>query len=183
MRLVAATNADLKKMVADGAFREDLYYRINVENINLPPLRERPGDIPLLMEHFLRDLSRKTGREVHGFSLGARKAMLAYQWPGNIRQLRNCVERMLVLDSDGVLDIDGLPPEIASLVTDFSADADTDFVSGADSLIGRPMTEVEKYYIERALELADGNREEAARMLEIGERTLYRKIKEYDLKR
>ena len=90
---------------------------------------------------------------------------------------------MLVLDSDGVLDIDGLPPEIASLVTDFSADPDTDFVSGADSLIGRPMTEVEKYYIERALELADGNREEAARMLEIGERTLYRKIKEYDLKR
>lgn len=183
VRLVAATNADLKKMVADGAFREDLYYRINVVNINLPPLRERPGDIPLLMEHFLRDLSRKTGREVQGFSRGARKAMLAYQWPGNIRQLRNCVERMLVLDSDGVLDIDGLPPEIASLVTDFSADADTDFVSGADSLIGRPMTEVEKYYIERALELADGNREEAARMLEIGERTLYRKIKEYDLKR
>lgn len=183
VRLVAATNADLKKMVADGSFREDLYYRINVVNISLPPLRERPGDIPLLMEHFLRELSRRTGREVQGFSRAARKAILAYQWPGNIRQLRNCVERMLVLDSDGVLDIDGLPPEIASLVTDVSAESDTEFVSGADSLIGRPMTEVEKYYIERALELADGNREEAARMLEIGERTLYRKIKEYDIKR
>ena len=109
--------------------------------------------------------------------------MLAYQWPGNIRQLRNCVERMLVLDSDGILDIDGLPPEISMLVPEISADTENEFVSGADGLMGRPMTEVEKYYIERALELADGNREEAARMLEIGERTLYRKIKEYDLKR
>ncbi len=183
VRLVAATNADLRKMVEDGGFREDLYYRINVVNIHLPPLRERPGDIPLLMEHFLRDLSRKTGREVQGISRAARKAMLAYQWPGNIRQLRNCIERMLVLDSDGILDIDGLPPEIASLVAETVADGVTDAATGADSLIGRPLTEVEKFYIERALELADGNREEAARMLEIGERTLYRKIKEYDLKR
>lgn len=183
VRLVAATNADLRKMVAEGSFREDLFYRINVVNIHLPPLRERPGDIPLLMEHFLRELSRKTGREVQGFSRAARKAMLAYQWPGNIRQLRNCIERMLVLDSDGILDIDGLPPEIAALVTDPVTDGDIEAAAGADSLIGRPLTEVEKYYIERALELADGNREEAARMLEIGERTLYRKIKEYDLKR
>lgn len=183
VRLVAATNADIRKMVRDGSFREDLYYRINVVNIHLPPLRERPGDIPLLMEHFLRDLSKKTGREAHSFSRSARKAMLAYQWPGNIRQLRNCVERMLVLDSDGILDIDGLPPEVAALVADAAAEGDHETHAGADSLVGRPLTEVEKYYIERALELADGNREEAARMLEIGERTLYRKIKEYDLKR
>lgn len=183
VRLVAATNADLKKMVADGSFREDLYYRINVVNIRLPPLREHPGDIPLLMEHFLRDMSKKTGREVQGFSRAARKALLAYNWPGNIRQLKNCIERMLVLDSDGVLDIDGLPPEIAALVKDTVADGEQDTVSGADSLVGRPLSDVEKYYIDRALELADGNREEAARMLDIGERTLYRKIKEYDLKR
>ncbi|MFN8707340.1 MAG: sigma-54-dependent transcriptional regulator [Planctomyces sp.] len=183
VRLVAATNADLKKMVAEGQFREDLYYRINVVNIHMPPLREHPGDIPLLMEHFLRELSKRTGREVQGFSRSARKAMLAYHWPGNIRQLRNCIERMLVLDSDGVLDIDGLPPEIAALVRDSAGDGDQETTAGADSLIGRPLNDVEKYYIERALELADGNREEAARMLEIGERTLYRKIKEYDLKR
>jgi two-component system, NtrC family, response regulator HydG len=183
VRLVAATNADLKKMVAEGQFREDLFYRINVVNIHMPPLREHPGDIPLLMEHFLRELSRRTGREVQGFSRSARKAMLAYHWPGNIRQLRNCIERMLVLDSDGVLDIDGLPPEIAALVRDSAGDGDQETTAGADSLIGRPLNDVEKYYIERALELADGNREEAARMLEIGERTLYRKIKEYDLKR
>lgn len=183
VRLVAATNADLRQLVADGAFREDLYYRINVVNIHLPPLRDRPGDIPLLMEHFLRDLSKRTGRDAQGFSRAARKAMLAYQWPGNIRQLRNCIERMLVLDSDGILDIDGLPPEISLLVPESGSEGDFAAASGADSLIGRPLTEVERYYIERALELTDGNREEASRMLEIGERTLYRKIKEYDLKR
>ncbi|MFZ9089091.1 MAG: sigma-54-dependent transcriptional regulator [Planctomycetaceae bacterium] len=183
VRLVAATNADLKKHVADGKFREDLYYRLNVVSIYLPPLRERQGDIPLLMEHFLRDMCRKTDREVQGFSRSARKALFAYQWPGNIRQLRNVIERMLVLDSDGLLDVDGLPPEIAELVRDQSPDADYEVSSGADSLIGRPMTEVEKYYIERSLELTDGNREEAARLLEIGERTLYRKIKEYDLRK
>lgn len=183
VRLVAATNADLQKLVQDGKFREDLYYRINVVSINLPPLRERAGDIPLLMEHFLRDLTKRTGRDAQGFSRAARKALLAYQWPGNIRQLRNTIERMLVLDNDGVLDIDGLPPEIAALVKDQLPDTDDELPSGADSLIGKPMTEVEKYYIQRALDLTDGNREEASRMLEIGERTLYRKIKEYELRK
>ena len=183
VRLVAATNADLQKLVQDGKFREDLYYRINVVSINLPPLRERAGDIPLLMEHFLRDLTKRTGRDAQGFSRAARKAILGYQWPGNIRQLRNTIERMLVLDNDGVLDIDGLPPEIAVLVKDQLPDTEDEMPSGADSLIGKPMTEVEKYYIQRALDLTDGNREEASRMLEIGERTLYRKIKEYELRK
>ena len=183
VRLVAATNADLQKLVQDGKFREDLYYRINVVSINLPPLRERAGDIPLLMEHFLRDLTKRTGRDAQGFSRAARKAILAYQWPGNIRQLRNTIERMLVLDNDGVLDIDGLPPEIAALVKDQLPDTEDEIPSGADSLIGKPMTDVEKYYIQRALDLTDGNREEASRMLEIGERTLYRKIKEYELRK
>ncbi len=183
VRLVAATNADLQKLVQDGKFREDLYYRINVVSINLPPLRERAGDIPLLMEHFLRDLTKRTGRDAQGFSRAARKAILAYQWPGNIRQLRNTIERMLVLDNDGVLDIDGLPPEIAALVKDQLPDTEDEMPSGADGLIGKPMTDVEKYYIQRALDLTDGNREEASRMLEIGERTLYRKIKEYELRK
>ena len=90
---------------------------------------------------------------------------------------------MLVLDNDGVLDIDGLPPEIAVLVKNQLPDSDEEMPSGVDGLIGRPMTEVEKYYIQRALDLTDGNREEASRMLEIGERTLYRKIKEYELRK
>lgn len=183
VRLVAATNANLKKMVDDGEFREDLYYRLNVVALHLPPLRDRPGDIPLLMEHFLKDLSKRTGREVEGFSRTARRALLSYNWPGNIRQLRNTIESMLVMDTDGLLDVDGLPAEIAPLVTNEEAMADGENASGADSLIGRPMDEVEKYYIQRALELTDGNREETARLLGIGERTLYRKIKEYGLRK
>ena len=183
VRLVAATNANLRKMVDDGAFREDLYYRLNVVSIELPPLRERPGDIPLLMEHFLRELSKKTGREAQGFSRTARLALLSYQWPGNIRQLRNTIESMLVMDTDGLLDVDGLPAEIAPLAREENLAEGVDGPAGADSLIGRPLDEVEKYYIQRALELTDGNREETARLLQIGERTLYRKIKEYDLRK
>ncbi|MCH2210114.1 MAG: sigma-54 dependent transcriptional regulator [Fuerstiella sp.] len=182
VRLVAATNANLKQMVADGSFREDLYYRLMVVSIELPPLRDRPGDIPLLMEHFLRDLSKKTGREAHGFSRTARLALLSYDWPGNIRQLRNTIESMLVMDTDGLLDVDGLPAEIAQLVGGDMEPGESGRPSGADSLIGRPLDEVEKYYIQRALDLTDGNREEAARLLGKGERTIYRKIKEYELK-
>jgi len=182
VRLVAATNANLKQMVADGSFREDLYYRLMVVSIELPPLRERPDDIPLLMEHFLRDLSKKTGREAHGFSRTARLALLSYQWPGNIRQLRNTIESMLVMDTDGLLDVDGLPSEIAQLAGGAVEEHESSGPAGADSLIGRPLDEVEKYYIQRALDLTDGNREEAARLLGKGERTIYRKIKEYGLK-
>jgi len=182
VRLVAATNANLKQMVADGTFREDLYYRLMVVSIELPPLRDRPGDIPLLMEHFLRELSKKTGREAHGFSRTARLALLSYDWPGNIRQLRNTIESMLVMDTDGLLDVDGLPAEIAQLAGGAVEEGENIGPSGADSLIGRPLDEVEKYYIQRALDLTDGNREEAARLLGKGERTIYRKIKEYGLK-
>ncbi|RMG39118.1 MAG: sigma-54-dependent Fis family transcriptional regulator [Planctomycetota bacterium] len=180
VRLVAATNKDLEKAVAEGTFREDLYYRLKVVTIYLPPLRERRGDIPLLIEHFLKEFSQVHGREVSGLSRAARQALMAYDWPGNIRQLRNTVERMLLLDSDGLLDVDDLPEEIAELV-DTSADGDPPQVSGADLLIGKPLTEVERYYIERALELTDGRRDEAAKMLGISTRTLYRKIKEYGL--
>ncbi len=182
VRLVAATNADLPEMVKAGTFREDLYYRLNIISIQLPPLSERAGDIPLLMDHFLKELSQKMNREVRGFSRAARKVLMSYDWPGNIRQLRNAVERMLVMDSDGLLDVDGLPPELKHLVTD-GMDRELDEPhSGADGLVGRPLNDVEKYYIQRALELTDGNREETAKMLGIGERTLYRKINEYGLR-
>ena len=134
------------------------------------------------MEHFLRELSKKTGREAHGFSRTARLALLSYDWPGNIRQLRNTIESMLVMDTDGLLDVDGLPAEIAQLAGGAVEEGENIGPSGADSLIGRPLDEVEKYYIQRALDLTDGNREEAARLLGKGERTIYRKIKEYGLK-
>tara|TARA_R110002095_G_scaffold2463_10_gene10062 strand:- start:5307 stop:6740 length:1434 start_codon:yes stop_codon:yes gene_type:complete len=179
VRLVAATNADLLEMVKQGSFRQDLYYRLSVVKIELPPLRERRGDIPLLTDHFLKELSSQYGKPYEGISRAARRALMAYDWPGNIRQLKNAAERMLVLDTDGILDLDDLPEEIVPLGGSEGDGSYSSDRSGADFLIGRPFSEVERYYIERALDLADGKREEAAKMLGIGERTLYRKLKEY----
>lgn len=182
VRLVAATNADLAAMVEKGTFRKDLYYRLNVVNIHLPPLRERRQDIPLLMEHFLKEMSQVHGKQVAAVSKGARQALMAYDWPGNIRQLRNTIERMLVVDTDGILDVQDLPDEMAPLGHERDDSANSVALrSGADQLVGRPLIEVEKYYIQKALELTGGKREEASEMLGIGERTLYRKIKEFDL--
>jgi two-component system response regulator HydG len=182
VRLVAATNADLKAMVERKSFRNDLYHRLNVVSIFLAPLRERRGDIPLLMDHFRRELSERHRKEVEGFSKAARQALMIYDWPGNIRQLKNTIECMLVLDADGLLDVDDLPEEIAVLARRDGDGAAHNGYPGSDSLVGRPLPEVERYYIQRALELTEGKREEAAELLGIGERTLYRKIKEYDLK-
>ena len=181
VRLVAATNADLKGMVEKGSFRTDLYHRLNVITIRLAPLRERRVDIPLLMDHFRRETSQRTGKEVTGFSKAARQALTTFDWPGNIRQLRIAIEHMVVLDIDGLLDVDDLPEEIGALVTEGEPQP-IDGHAGADALVGRSLNEVEKYYIQRALELTDGKREEAASILGIGERTLYRKIKEYGLR-
>ena len=182
VRLVAATNADLKDMVAKGTFRKDLYYRLNVVNVFLPPLRERRPDIPLLLDHFLKEMTARQGKHVDGFSKSARQALAAYDWPGNIRQLRNTVERMVVVDMDGLLDVDDLPDDIPPLHPDQVDNViPTTTVAGSDGLVGKPLTEIEKFYILRALELTEGNREEAARILGIGERTLYRKIKEYGM--
>lgn len=180
VRLVAATNAHLKDMMEEGRFRSDLYYRLSVVTIYLPPLRDRREDIPLLMDHFLKEFCKRNGREVEGMTRAARQVLMSFDWPGNIRQLRNVIEGMLALDTDGKLDLDDLPTELAAM-----AGGTVDGVgggSGSDMLIGRPLTEVEKFYIARALELTSGRREEAATMLGIGERTLYRKIKEFDLK-
>ena len=179
VRLVAATNADLLEMVKTGTFRQDLYYRLSVVKIELPPLRERRGDIPLLTDHFLKELSAQYDKPYEGVSRAARRALMSYDWPGNIHQLRNAAERMLVLDTDGILDLDDLPEEIVPVAGPDGDSSYTSDRSGADFLIGRPFSEVERYYIERALDLADGKREEAAKMLGIGERTLYRKLKEY----
>ncbi|HET6324851.1 MAG TPA: sigma-54 dependent transcriptional regulator [Planctomycetaceae bacterium] len=182
VRLVAATNADLKAMVEKKTFRGDLYYRLTVVSIHLPPLRDRRSDIPLLMEHFRRDICARMHKEVLGFTKAARQALISYDWPGNIRQLRNTVERMIVLDSDSELDVDDLPEDIAVLAHREGEAPGVAAIPGSDSLIGRPLVDVERYYIHRALELTEGKREEAAQLLGIGERTLYRKIKEYGLK-
>lgn len=182
VRLVAATNAPLAQMVEEGKFRKDLYYRLKVVDINLPPLRERRDDITLLMDHFLKDFTRIYNKEVVGISRSARLALRQYDWPGNIRELRNVMERMLLLDTDGILDVNDLPDEISPLPADAEEQLANSGSGGQDALIGKDLREVEKYYIRKALEITDGKREEAANMLGMGERTLYRKIKEYDLK-
>ena len=182
VRLVAATNASLQAMVNRGSFRKDLFYRLSVVTIELPVLAERRGDIPLLIDHFLKVLTARYKKQVPIVSKHVQQALIAHSWPGNVCQLRNAVEQMLVLDKDGRLDVDDLPDDIAPLGQTVDGDAASGVARGADALIGRPFTEVEKFYIERALELTGGKREEAAKILEIGERTLYRKIKEYDIK-
>lgn len=180
VRVVAATNADMQECVKKGTFRKDLYFRLAVVTIELPPLRERRSDIPLLVDSFLKQLATKTHRPVPIVTRQAQQALIAYDWPGNVRELRNTMEGMMILDRDGKLDIDDLPSDIAPLGA--SADGvDGLAAQGADALVGRPLTEVEKYYIQRALEITGGKREEAAHLLGIGERTMYRKIKEYDI--
>lgn len=182
VRLVAATNASLQEMVKKGSFRKDLYYRLSVVTIELPVLADRRSDIPLLIDHFLKQLAARYKRPIPIVTRGAQQALIAHSWPGNVRELRNAVEGMLVLDKDGRLDIDDLPDDIIPLGHSPDTEVDGFAGRGADGLVGRPLTEIEKYYIERALELTAGKREEAAKMLEIGERTLYRKIREYNIK-
>jgi two-component system response regulator HydG len=151
-----------------------------VVTISLPPLRERRPDIPLLVDHFIKILTQRDGKEVQGLSRVARQALMAYDWPGNIRELRNVIESMIALDTDGRLDIDDLPDSIRPFAA-AAVDGQTPGATGADTLIGRPLEEVERYYITQALSLTGGKREEAAHLLGIGERTLYRKIKEFGL--
>ena len=112
-RVILATNEDLAQAVADGRFRQDLYYRVNVVNIVLPSLRERPGDVPLLVDHFLREASETCGREVEGFDQDAIRVLQSYSWPGNIRQLENVVERAVLLAQSPRLTVDDLPPEVS----------------------------------------------------------------------
>jgi two-component system response regulator HydG len=176
VRILSATNRDLGEAIAAGKFRQDLYHRIKVVSLRLPPLRQRREDIPLLIEHFLKEFSDAHGKRVTGITPAARKALMTYAWPGNVRELRNTIESMVVMDLDGVLDVDDLTEELQA-----TAEAAGEVASGADGLVGKPLDDVERHYIAEALKLTDGNREEAARMLGIGERTLYRKIKDYGL--
>jgi two-component system response regulator HydG len=176
VRLLSASNRDLEEAVAAGKFRQDLFYRLKVVTIKIPPLRERREDIPLLIAHFIKEFNDLHGKKVKGISDSLRRAMASYDWPGNVRELRNIIESMVVQDHDGTLDLGDLP-EGDNLTRMISP---TNHSSGSSGLVGRPLSEIERYYIEQALKLTDGNREEAALMLGIGERTLYRKIKKWE---
>jgi two-component system response regulator HydG len=191
VRLISATNRPLEKMIQDGQFRNDLYYRIKVVTVHLPPLRERREDIIPLMDHFRKQFIRRHNRGPCNFSPAVTRKFYAYTWPGNIRQLRNFVETMVVLDTDGRLDVDDLPPELSDgiefqdAVAPFALPADPPAsvrsiaAAAPNDLIGKTMDDIERWAIEETLKLTAGNREEAANILGIGARTLYRKLDKY----
>ncbi len=178
VRILSATNRELEKSIAEGVFREDLYHRLKVVTITLPRLADRREDIPLLLEYFLKEHVKRHQKSIRGISTAARRRMLAYDWPGNVRQLRNVIESMVVVDYDEVLDIDDLPAELAPIDGEVASATGSD---GLHDLVGRPISEIEALFIGETLKATGGNRVEAADMLGIGERTLYRKIKEYGL--
>jgi two-component system response regulator HydG len=175
IRLVAATNRNLRKMVAEGGFREDLLFRLQVVTVDLPALRERAGDVPLLIEHFIGELAQQHGRAVRGITPEARAALVRYDWPGNVRELRNVIENMVLLARGDVLELDDVPEAVRE------GGQGSGRKGAGYRLAGRTLQEVERDLIEANLELAGGNREKAAALLGMGERTLYRKIKEYGL--
>jgi two-component system response regulator HydG len=180
VRILSATNRDLGKAIADGTFREDLYHRLKVVTINLPRLADRREDIPLLVDYFVKEHSKRHQKTIRGISTAARRRLLAFAWPGNVRQLRNVIESMIVVDIDEVLDLDDLPDELAPTDGEPATAAEPG-ADGLHQLVGKPMAEIERLFIAETLRITAGNREEAATMLGIGERTLYRKIKEYGL--
>jgi two-component system response regulator HydG len=178
VRVLSATNRDLELAIQEGTFRRDLYHRLKVVTIDLPRLADRREDIVPLSDHFRKQFARRHHKVVRGISGAASRRLFAFDWPGNVRQLRNAIESMVVIDTDGTLDVDDLPMELEA-----TSGSDVDPAAGSEALplIGQPLSEIERWAIEQTLQLTGGNREETARILGIGARTLYRKIKEYDL--
>jgi two-component system response regulator HydG len=175
IRLVAATNRDLRRAVAEGRFREDLYYRLNVIAVHLPSLRDRKDDIPLLVDHFLARFREKNAKQVSGVTRAALDAMTAYDWPGNVRELENAVERAMVLTKSATIDVDDLPRE----VREGGAGLDGGNDRGARTLtfeIGTPLEEIELRVIHETLRHTRGDKRLAAQLLGIATRTIYRKL-------
>lgn len=172
VRLITATNRRLEERVVKGLFREDLYFRLKVVTVELPPLRERRQDIPLLVSAFVNEFSTRHGKEVERISAGALSLLMNYPWPGNVRELRNIIENMVIMSEGSVIQAGDLPPQ-------FRGGGESP-LSG-HSFCGKTLKEIEKEVIRETLQEVEGHRERAAKILGIGERTLYRKIKEFGL--
>ena len=213
VRLISATNRNLEEAVENGSFRRDLYHRLKVVTLRLPSLKERREDLPILLDHFMKIFMQKYDKTIRGVSTTARKRLLSYDWPGNVRQLRNVVESMVVVDFDGFLDVDDLPDEIIdSTPTDFSEpthslDAEEGPALLSDEIesiqrsagasngvivppspniekslkpfVGLSLDTLERLFIQETLRATGGNREETAKLLGVGERTLYRRLKQF----
>ena len=173
-RVILATNDDLGRMVADGRFRQDLYYRVNVINIELPPLRDRISDIPLLAGHFLQQVCEDTGKNVTAFTDEAMTAIQRYRWPGNVRELQNVIERAVLLGKESVIGVADLP---ASLATVGSVNVE----SAAGRTLKQSLESPERQIIREVLEANHWNRNVTAEMLGINRTTLYKKMKRLGL--
>jgi len=170
VRLVAATNRDLGTLIEERRFRQDLFYRLNVISIRVPPLRERPSDIPLLVQHFMQKYAEKNAKPISGIQPEAMQLLVSYDWPGNIRELENVIERAVVLSETLTIE----PRHLPTVLCDGELLADT-----GPSIPGAKMSEVEQFAIEKTLEHTGGNRTRAARTLGISVRKLQYKLKEY----
>jgi DNA-binding NtrC family response regulator len=171
VRVVAATNKNLEEEVKSGRFRQDLYYRLNVIHITVPPLKDRKDDIPLLINSFLAEFNAENNKQITGFAPGARAALYKYDWPGNIRELRNCVESAVVMAGGNEITLDDLPPTISG-------------ASGIESVsvpVGITLADAERIIIEQTLAANKGNKSKSADVLGIGRKTLHRKLQEYGM--
>jgi two-component system response regulator HydG len=175
VRVLAATSRDIMKMVQEGTFREDLFYRLNVVTVGLPPLRERPDDIPILVEHFLKEISEHKHTPTKRVSPEVMRRFQQYRWPGNVRELRNSLESMMVLADGDVLDERDLPERISTGPAAIS--------NPQEIPTGLTMEELERLAITKALDQFNGNRTHAANRLGISVRTLQRKLRQYELER
>jgi len=191
-RVILATNEDLARSVSSGEFRQDLYYRVNVVNIVIPPLRERVGDIPLLVDHFLREAAEAADRDIEGFDREAVAALQAYGWPGNVRQLENVVERAVLLSRHSTLTLDDLPPELTGRTSDVSFASHSAAAGAANApqltsanLNGKSLREAleapERTIILQSLRDHHWNRAATADALDINRTTLYKKMKRLGL--
>ncbi len=171
VRVLAASNRDLSSAIREGRLREDLYYRLNVFTIEIAPLRERIDDLPPLVEHFIQQLGAASGKEVRGVDHECLAALKRYSWPGNVRQVRNIIERALIVSHGPLLTVNDLPD-------DFKA------IGGENSVfpvrIGSSLSEVEKELLRRTIEYAGGNKTKAAEILGISPKTLYNRLHSYD---
>jgi len=173
-RIIAATNRDLESEVEEQRFREDLYYRLNVVQIHVPPLRARGNDVLLLAQHFVRKFAERMGKGVTGISSEAAKKLVEYDWPGNVRQLENSMERAVTLTRFEQLTVEDLPERISRYESSRMTIADVD----SEHML--TLDQLEKRYIERVLKAAQGNKTQAARLLGVDRRTLYRKLERYE---
>ncbi|MFT3714171.1 MAG: sigma-54 dependent transcriptional regulator [Archangium sp.] len=176
VRIVAATHRDLESAIEDKTFRGDLFFRINVFHIDLPPLRARSGDVLLLAQHFLEHFAARAKKQVESLSPAAAKKLLAYDWPGNIRELQNCIERAVAVARTSMLTPDDLPEKVANYAQSHV------LIAAADPSELVPMDEVERRYVLRVLEAVGGNKSMAAQVLGFDRKTLYRKLASYGIK-